>query len=212
MNKNAVVVFAKNPRLGFCKTRLAKTIGDQKAMDFFIESMSHISVMLAGIDIDVYVFFAGDLPDKDSITAEIWKNAEWRKQLEGDLGIRMYSAFENVFALGYEKILLMGTDCPEVSALDILQGFKSLEENEVVFGPAYDGGYYLVGFGDNFNEDYKRVFEDIEWSTEVVLEKSLERCKEVCLNVDLLEEREDVDYYEDLQGLVERTGKFKEFL
>lgn len=212
MNTNAIIVFAKNPKLGFCKTRLAKTIGDEKAMDFFVDSMREVSKSVYEMGGDCFVFFSGDLPEVDSETAKIWEKSEWRKQSDGDLGEKIFEAFKSVYAMGYQKVQLIGTDCPELSKDVLKEGFKILTKKDVVYGPANDGGYYLVGFGPEFGDKYRSLFEGFEWSTSSVLEESLKRCDEGGLEYGLLEELVDVDFYEDLEDVSSRTGLFKEYL
>lgn len=212
MNTNAVIVFAKTPKLGFCKTRLAKTIGDQASMNFFIDSMKVVSESVFSLGHDVFVFFAGDLPESDSITAKLWDKAEWRKQIDSELGDRMFEAFQTVYDMGYQKVLLVGTDCPEMDGEILKGGFSALKNKPVVYGPANDGGYYLVGFGSGFEIGYKSLFEGFEWSTDQVLNESLKRCEDLNLEYGLLDELVDVDYYDDLKEVSDRTGLFKKYL
>jgi rSAM/selenodomain-associated transferase 1 len=212
MNTNAIIVFAKNPKLGFCKTRLAKTIGDEKATAFFVDSMREVSKSVYEMGGDCFVFFAGDLPAVDSDTAKIWDRSEWRKQSDGDLGERIFEAFKSVYAMGYQKVQLIGTDCPELTKDDLKDGFNILKKKQVVYGPANDGGYYLVGFGPDFGDSYRSLFEGFEWSTSEVLDESLKRCDSGGLEYGLLEELVDVDFYEDLEEVSGRTGLFKEYL
>jgi hypothetical protein len=181
-------------------------------MEFFVDSMKVVSGSVFSSSGDVFVFFAGDLPGVDSETAKIWDKAEWRKQIEGDLGERMFEAFRSVYRMGYQKVLLVGTDCPEMSEGVLKEGFKVLKSKDVVFGPANDGGYYLVGFGPEFDDKYKSLFEGFEWSTSEVLDESVKRCKEIGLNYGLLEQLVDVDYFEDLKDVSDRTGMFKKYL
>ncbi len=212
MNTNAVIVFAKNPKLGFCKTRLAKNIGDQRAMDFFVDSMKIVAESVFGVGCDVFVYFAGELPGEESETFKIWEKAEWRLQVDEDLGVRMFEAFSSVYGMGYQKILLVGTDCPEMDENVLREGFSTLKSKDVVYGPANDGGYYLVGFGKDFDDSYKGLFEGFEWSTDKVLEESLKRCDEIGLKYALLKELVDVDYYEDLEDVAGRIVKLKKYL
>jgi len=117
----------------------------------------------------------------------------YRVQCGGDLGKRMSYAFARGFERGYKSIIAIGSDCPELDEACLRQAADLLTKTDVVLGPASDGGYYLIGL----RMDEPRLFEEIPWSTEKVLETSLLRIAETGLSHALLDTKEDVD---DLPG------------
>lgn len=120
-------------------------------------------------------------------------------QTEGDLGKRIQSAFEEQFAKGYEKIVLIGSDTPHISQTLINESFSKLESSDVVLGPSRDGGYYLIGF--NKSSFCTEAFEDITWSTDKVLAQTIHRLH--TKRVELLPELNDIDILDDLKDFYE---------
>jgi rSAM/selenodomain-associated transferase 1 len=117
---------------------------------------------------------------------------------EGDgLGVRLKKAFETVFALGFESAAAIGTDSPDLPLSHLQEPFRLLEAGgtDVVFGPAADGGYYLVALGSS----RPGLFHDIPWSTNRVLEKSMEAAACLGLKVVNLPVWHDMDTAEDLK-------------
>ena len=190
--ERAIIIFAKNPVLGKVKTRLAKTIGDEKALEVYKELLEHTSTETGRIKADRYVFFSDDIPENDSI----WPDTSFIYEAqEGDkLGERMHHAFQTVLDIGYDKVLIVGSDCFELTFDLIEKAFEELEETDVVIGPARDGGYYLLGM----KELIPTVFEDIEWSTDTVFDSTIEaliQSKKTWYELPILS---DIDTEEDL--------------
>ena len=180
-------------QVGVVKTRLAKTIGDEKALSVYFELVKITQREVRQVDTETAVFYSEKLGLNDGWDA----NVEKRVQQGVDLGERMKQAFS--YALTekeYTKAVLIGSDCPELSSNIIEEAFEKLDANEVVFGPASDGGYYLVGM----KTPHSYLFENMEWSTSSVLEHSLAKLKEFSVKYELLEELSDVDTFEDWQG------------
>jgi rSAM/selenodomain-associated transferase 1 len=111
-----------------------------------------------------------------------------------DLGIRMQNAFQNGFNEGYENIILIGSDLPNISKEIIDTGFQALQNNEIVFGPADDGGYYLIGM----SKMNTTVFENKPWSQSELLTITLEQLNEQQKTIGLIETLNDIDTFEDL--------------
>jgi rSAM/selenodomain-associated transferase 2/rSAM/selenodomain-associated transferase 1 len=130
-----------------------------------------------------------------------WLGAEYIfcPQSPGDLDRRMGRAFEAAFHLGVDAVVMIGTDIPGIT-VDILQvAFNSLHQNDLVLGPAADGGYYLIGLQKtSFQRAIPQLFAGISWSTESVLNDSLEIVQKIGLTYRLLEKLADVDRAEDL--------------
>jgi len=186
------MVFVKNPELGKVKTRLAKTMGDERALEVYKELLQHTSNVANKVTSDKAVFYSSFI-DK----ADMWANEAYDKYLQegNDLGEKMLNAFGLAFQQGYEKIIIIGSDCYELAPEIVEQAFVRLEEKDVVIGPAKDGGYYLLGM----KSLYMKLFSNKPWSTENVLVDTLLDVKEMGLNYELLETLSDVDHETDLE-------------
>ena len=199
MSKNLLLVFTRNPELGKVKTRLAKTVGDQIALTiytFLLERTRDIAIKVAA---DKAVYYSVKIREND-----IWDPSIFKKHQQNgeDLGIRMLHAFKNGFDEGYEKIIIIGSDLYDLTAKTIEKAFTLLDKNDVVIGPAKDGGYYLLGI----NSLEEKVFKNKNWGTETVRKDTLEDLKDK--KVFLLKELNDVDVFED----IEHHPTFQKFL
>jgi rSAM/selenodomain-associated transferase 1 len=118
-------------------------------------------------------------------------------QSEGDIGIRMHRAIERVLNGGYEKAVLVGVDIPSLCPATVLKAFDLLSDHSVVFGPAEDGGYYLIGL----KTPTLSIFQDIDWSTEQTLNQSKNKARYLDLSIGYTEMLSDVDRIEDIKQL-----------
>lgn len=187
-NRNLLIVFVKNIILGKVKTRLAKTIGDVGAFNIYSELVSITEKASTRVTADKHIYFS------DVIIPSKWKDHKKFVQEGKDLGIRMRNAFQNGFDAGYKNIILIGSDLPNISKEIIDSGFEKLKNNEVVFGPAEDGGYYLIGI----SKMNTSLFEDKPWSQSELLDVTLNQLKEQKKSVGLIETLNDIDTFKDL--------------
>ncbi len=167
---------------------MAKVIGDEHAFELYQALLDITEKAVTAVDCDKVVYFSELLEDNN------WENCKKKIQHGTHLGERMHNAFLDGFALGYESIIIIGSDLPDISSEIIEKGFHKLEKNDVVIGPAEDGGYYLIGL----NQPNAQLLEDKPWSQPQLLEVTLEEVKAQKLNVALLETLNDIDTYEDL--------------
>jgi uncharacterized protein len=116
-------------------------------------------------------------------------------QPEGDLGDRMASVFKSVLSKGYRAAVIVGTDCPDLNTTLLAQSFSALAQNDLVLGPAIDGGYYLIGLPREAPE----LFAEIAWSTGEVLEQTLAIAQRLNLTPFLLPCLTDIDVPQDLE-------------
>ena len=186
------MIFTRNPELGKVKTRLAKTVGDQVALDIYKFLLQHTKTVTQDLECDKQVHYSVKVREGD-----IWDEPFFqKKQQQGeDLGTRMAHAFQEAFSEGYEKIVIIGSDLFDISAEDFELAFNSLDDHQVVIGPAEDGGYYLLGMTTFIPE----VFQQKNWGTQTVLNDTLKDLQHYTYQ--LLEERNDVDLYEDIEGI-----------
>ena len=190
MKKPAIIIFIKNPELGKAKTRLAATVGDERALAIYKELLRHTRETVLQIrNCEKYLFYSSFINEQDD-----WPNDFFHKKLQpkGDLGTRITTAFEDVFETN-QPVLIVGSDCASLTSEILAEAINALKENDFVIGPAEDGGYYLIGM----NEFSPLVFEDIAWSTEQVLPQTIDKVHELGMTFGLLPTLSDIDYEED---------------
>ncbi len=198
-SKKALIIFTRNPELGKVKTRLAKSVGDESALKIYKFLLKHTVEITENLNVDKYVFYTEKIYRDD-----LWNPDIFRKKLQNgkDLGERMQNAFSEIFGMGYEKAIIIGSDMFDLSKEDLEKAFDSLQETPYVLGPATDGGYYLLGM----KELNQEIFGNKNWGSSTVLEATLNDLKGE--KYVLLDERNDVDYYEDVKNI----DAFQEFL
>ena len=197
--KNALIIFIKNPALGKVKTRLAKTVGDEKALEIYRE-LSRITRKNASIlrGVQLYVFYSNFIDKNDDWSNEIF---EKRVQLGEGLGDRMSNAFHEILTQ-HEHVCIIGSDCPTLSVDILNQSFEMLQNHDFVVGPSTDGGYYLLGIS---SKKYDFLFKNMEWSTENVLSETLQRIAQNDKTIALLPYLTDVDEEKDWVDYINST-------
>lgn len=190
--KNLIIIFTRNPELGKVKTRLAKTIGDKSALNIYTFLLNHTKAVTQNLDGDKAVYYTIKIRQND-----IWNEAIYQKyqQKGNDLGERMHNAFEDAFLKGYKKVVIIGSDLFHLKSNHIEEAYKQLDKNDIVIGPAEDGGYYLLGMKNL----HSQVFKNKKWGTSTVLQDTLQDLKHI--NVHLLEELNDIDIYDDIKNI-----------
>lgn len=188
--KQALIIFARNPVRGKVKTRLAATMGDNKALSIYQSLLEHTVQITQQLPCDRYVFYADGISKND-----VWPDHLYlKKNQEGnDLGQRMLHAFDTLFQLGYQKIIIIGTDCFELSSSILLDAFTALDEKEVVIGPSEDGGYYLLGM----RQFFPFLFQEKAWSTDSVCSSTIQQLEIQKISYDLLSILNDIDTEDD---------------
>ncbi|WP_282123695.1 TIGR04282 family arsenosugar biosynthesis glycosyltransferase [Algibacter mikhailovii] len=189
MTKELLIIFVKNIKAGKVKTRLAKTIGEDSALKIYQELVNITEKISKKIASDVRVYFS-EAPMENQ-----WKSFYKTTQKGVDLGERMKNAFQDGFNDGYQRIVLIGSDLPEIAEEHINNGLNVLKKNDVVFGPALDGGYYLIGL----SKMHHRIFENKPWSQPNLLEDTLNELKQNKITVATLNTLNDIDTFEDLK-------------
>ncbi len=188
MTDALVIVFVKNIKLGTVKTRLAKTIGDLGAFEVYSELVKITEEATSQLDIDKRIYFSTAVVDTK------WKGDYKTVQNGVDLGERMLNAFKDGFEAGYKKIVLIGSDLPDINARHITKGITALNTTDVVFGPAEDGGYYLIGL----SKMEESIFINKPWSQPSLLNETLQELQKLHVSVGTLALLNDIDTYEDL--------------
>jgi rSAM/selenodomain-associated transferase 1 len=200
--KFTVLFFIKAPERGLVKSRLAAAIGDDRALELY---RSFILDVVGMLEDTKYPFRICCYPAAGVGTVIDWLGTErqYMAQEGNDLGERMENAFGRVFSEGLDRAVLIGSDIPDLTASLMNDAVASLEQNDVVLGPASDGGYYLIGSNrETFLPD---LFHGISWSTAEVFRQTMNRVQAAGLRVHLLPEWSDVDSVADLQSLFTRN-------
>ncbi len=197
MKPTRIVIFAKAPQPGFAKTRLIPALGRQAAADLarrLLERTLHIAV--AGQIGVVELCGTPDMTDPAWQTVSIPASVQRTNQGEGDLGERLARAAKRVVENG-EAVLLIGTDCPELSAEILQQAANALHSNDAALFPTVDGGYALLGL----TQFHPSLFEQIAWSTRTVAFETLCRIGALGWSVQNHSMLHDIDEPADLKWL-----------
>lgn len=193
---NRLVIFTRYPRPGETKTRLIPVLGPEGAAHLHRRMTEHTISWARRLKslfpVSVEVWYQGE--DEASFRKWLGPDILLRPQRFGNLGVRMARAFEQAGGDGSQRGILVGTDIPDLNERLVQKAFEMLPDNDLVLGPAKDGGYYLIGLC----RPVEQLFEGIPWGTDQVLEKTLQIATDLQLRVFLLDPLEDVDRPEDL--------------
>jgi uncharacterized protein len=203
-SKKALIIFIKNPELGKVKTRLARTLGDEKALKIYHElskiTRDNAKILMAhpetiGRGVKCCVFYSDFIDNNDK-----WSIKSFEKWVQNgaDLGERMANAFSTIFDT-HEHVCIIGSDCPTLSPAILQQAFQALDKHNFVVGPSTDGGYYLLGISKSVG-DYRFVFDKMVWSTDTVLSETVKRISEKDYTLFYLPELTDIDEEKDWIG------------
>jgi rSAM/selenodomain-associated transferase 1 len=195
VSRDLLIMFVKAPRPGEVKTRIAESIGAQAACDAYLALVEVLIGNLRTLS-NVQVRYT---PDDALLEIPQWVQPTWKSapQGHGDLGQRLAKAFDDAFSAGAERVVTIGSDCPEITQQDIESAWAALDDHDVVLGPAEDGGYWLIGL----RSPQRALFENVAWSSTTVFEETLSRATDTGLAVRVLRKLSDVDTMEDLRKL-----------
>jgi len=190
--KKLLLIFVKNAINGHVKTRLAANLGDKRALGIYRQMLRQTLSEAAEADASKEVWYSSFIEIKGDVNEKLFQ----KKLQQGEnLGERMKFAFNNAFKNGYQKVVIIGSDCPEITSDLLNDAFRLLESKDVVIGPSEDGGYYLLG--KSLYEP--SLFDGVEWSSPKVLQQTLEKTEKKSLSVALLQPLNDIDTIEDLK-------------
>lgn len=192
MTKEQLVVFVKNLIPGTVKTRLAEDIGMDLAMEVYKELVANTSEVTDKVTVDKAVYYSEYVELYDFFNDETYQK---HIQQGDDLGQRMLNAFFDSIEDGYEKVVLIGSDIPDISKKIIDDAFAKLEDHDVVVGPAEDGGFYLIGM----KNAHKALFEDKTYSHPKVYEELIETIEDVGMSYATTKTLFDLDTKGDMK-------------
>jgi hypothetical protein len=190
--ESMLIIFTKNPEPGLVKTRLASSIGDEKALEVYKKLRHHTALIAEKVAVNRTAFYSRFLPATDIFRPEKF-NAQL--QVGADLGERMLHAMKRGFEAGFRHIVLIGTDCYELNSAVLDEAFAALEHADAVVGPASDGGFYLIGM----NMLIPELFLGRQWSTKEVLGETIATLQRLAIKHELLPELSDIDTFDDLK-------------
>jgi rSAM/selenodomain-associated transferase 1 len=196
-----ILLFLRAPERGLVKTRLAASLGNDTALSLYRHFVEDILAMLSRTGFPV-ILWGHPEARLDRIASWLGPELPLRPQAGEDLGRKMANAFSEAFADGFDKVVLVGSDIPDLPPRIIRDAFSALDQAGAAIGPAADGGYYLVAFRKS--AFLPEAFENISWSTEQVLPQTLARFQKGGMPVRLLEQWQDIDTIEDLKALSAR--------
>jgi uncharacterized protein len=197
-----LIMFVKYPEKGKVKSRLAQHLTDDIAVSLYENFLLDVIGTMGIGSFRLKIYFYPAEKEKE-IKTFLGEKYEYAAQRGSDLGERMNNAFLQEFAADFDKVVLMGSDCPDLPLAIIEESFRALErESTTVIGPSIDGGYYLIGFQKNaFCSD---IFSGLEWGNSSVLEKTMNILRSQGKQLNMLPIWRDIDTREDLADLIKR--------
>ncbi len=191
-----LIIFTRYPEPGKTKTRLIPALGAEGAATLQRQMTEHTLAQVKELQakrlVSVEVYFVGG--NQQLMQSWLGTSVIYRQQGDGDLGRRMAIAFQTALEAGKQRVVVIGTDCPDLKAEVMVKAFHALEQHDLVLGPAQDGGYYLIGLCRLIPE----LFTGISWSTAEVLQQTMSIAQRLELAVAYLPRLSDVDRPEDL--------------
>ena len=200
-HKRCILLFVKLPEKGRIKSRLSKDLGEDTVLQLYKRFvLDLIETLKRGKYLFKICFYPPD--SKEKMSNWLGKSHSYMPQDGKDLGERMKNAFIEAFSEGFSEVLLIGSDIPDLPNAVIEEAF-GLDKKDAVIGPAFDGGYYLIGF--KRNTFLTEVFEGVQWGSETVFEKTIGILKRNNYMVRILPGWHDVDRIDDLRELFQRN-------
>ena len=201
---NAIIIMTRYPEPGQVKTRLISAPGEEGACHLHRKMVEHtistIKYFTLAIPAGIFVFFHGG--SEMLMSSWLGDEASYLPQEAGNLGDKMRAAFLAVFNRGFKTVMMIGTDCPAIDSPILSQAFSSLDQADMVIGPAVDGGYYLLGL----KQVHDKLFEGIAWGSDVVLTQTLLAARNENIEVSRLPELRDIDRPEDLISIKDMSA------
>jgi len=197
LNQRGIIIFTRFPEPGLTKTRLIPALGPEGACRLHRELtekiVAQVQQLKKSYPLMMEIHFSGG--SREQMAGWLGRDFEYVIQEEGDLGARMRLAFEKGFRQGWKRVVLIGSDLPDLTSAIIRASFDRLTSHDLVLGPARDGGYYLIGL----NACRPELFNyPMVWGSEEVLKNTLKTADRLGLKTALLVRLRDVDRPEDL--------------
>lgn len=194
----AVGLMAKYPIKGRVKTRLGKDIGNDRALIIYEELLTNAVSTLHSLPDSIFLtsVFIDPPESKEDFKTRYQNISKYYLQHGMDLGMRMQNALAELLSNNMiDKAILIGADIPGINKEIIEEAYQALQINDLVLGPTFDGGYFLIGM----KHIHRELFTNIEWSTIRVFEQSIDIAKKNNFKTELLKQLHDIDNLADLK-------------
>ncbi|WAC07664.1 MAG: TIGR04282 family arsenosugar biosynthesis glycosyltransferase [Thermodesulfobacteriota bacterium] len=196
-----VLFFVKYPESGQIKSRLAASLAAINIVELYRHFVLDLLAMLEPLAIPFYICYFQENKAREC-KAWLGENHSYLPQQGNDLGGKMKHCFTHAFSQGFDRVITIGSDSPDLPSYFITEAFSSITTMDSVIGPAFDGGYYLIGFRkETF---FPEAFTGIRWSTDKVFEESLAKLKNAGHKTYILPPWHDIDSLGDLKNLIQR--------
>lgn len=199
--KRSLIIFAKEPRIGAVKTRLASYLTQAGCLALYKKLLRNTVAFARSVKCGRKIIAYDSRGKHPAFLKKTAPDFEFYEQKGKDLGERMFDAFSAVITEN-TKAVIIGSDSPGLPGNCVSRAFEELTMNDVVLGPAHDGGYYLIGL----KKPCKSIFEGVKWSSREVFEKTYIKAKKLKKKVTVLGLWYDIDTPEDLQYLRKKRG------
>lgn len=190
-------IFAKEPVPGRVKTRLTPPLSSGEAAELYRIALQETVANMVNGDFELTICYAG----AEKYFQESFVDISLYEQVGDDLGARMSNALQQFFRQGYQRVVLIGSDSPDLSRDLIEQAFVALEQQALVLAPAQDGGYVLIGESVH----HPQLFDDMPWSSADVRSITCRRADAAGINYCLLSDWDDLDDLEALHRFLQRS-------
>jgi len=202
-NRQCILFFTKWPQAGQVKTRLSKDVGAEHGTRLYTLFVEDLAETLKRSEAQIICCFH-PAERKEAFRRWLGSGFRYLAQEGQGLGERLEHAFVHAYSLGFDRVIVIGSDSPDLPASLLDRALESLKCHNAVIGPSDDGGYYLIGF--HVDIFCPSVFRDIEWSTERVFDQTLRKLNQAEVDVQMLPKWQDVDTGRDLDQLVRRNA------
>ncbi len=195
--KKSLIIFTRYPEIGTTKTRLIPAIGADNACNLqrlmTENTLKKANKLREKIEIEINIYFLGG--SLNLIKQWLGNDYNYYSQEGEDLGLKMFHAFLESFNEDYSRVVLIGTDCPDLDENILNTAFDQLDHYDLVIGKAEDGGYYLIGL----NKLNKELFININWGTDSVFQTTVAIASRLNYSIYKLPVLRDIDRTEDLE-------------
>jgi hypothetical protein len=194
MAENTLIIFVKNPIPGTVKTRIAQAVGNERAAEVYRHLLRYTQEITRQLTCHRVVYY-GDFVNPD----DGWNGYVKRLQSGQNLGERMLTAFREQFEQGASRGVIIGSDCLAITPDHIERAFSSLDEADVVIGPAIDGGYYLLGM----KQLHPFLFQNMPWSQPELRQLTELALLQHDLTFERLDQLSDIDEWADYENALQ---------
>ena len=199
-SRNALIIFTREPEPGRTKTRLMPYFSAEKCASLHCCMLRDIRREMKRADADIVVAYTGGQQGPLFLRKTFGKDTPFIRQRGDDIGARMQNAIADTMSLGYEKVVLIGTDIPEIEAETVDAALAVLDVCDVVLGPTEDGGYYLIGM----KKVWPEAFNVKIYGTDTVFNETVSSMKAAGLKVECVDSYSDIDTPDDIEGFRRR--------